>query len=38
MLVLLYSSKHKSLYLKEVKDFSNTIKGVVRWIEMKQKD
>ena len=26
--LLLYFSKHKSLYLKEVKDFGNTIKGV----------
>ena len=38
MFVLLYLSKHKSLYLKEVKELSNTIKGVERWIEMKQKD
>ena len=38
MFVLLYLSKHKSLYLEEVTDISNTIKGVERWIEMKQKD
>jgi len=29
MFLLLYLSKHKCLYLEEVTDLSNTIKGVV---------